>query len=254
MKFTILGYSQIKLIEFGMDTMDALLLRYFIDFKDSKAMIKEKIGEDTFYWLKYDGIVRELPILKLKSDSIYRRLKNMCKINVLKHKTLEKNGTYSYFAIGENYIKLISELNPMPSDSNPVPSGFSSSHPSDLNPEQKINLLDNNSIKYINKYKVILEYLNKKAETKYTFTAKKTQQLIKTRLKDGFTVEDFYMVIDNNVSEWLNTDMEKYLRPETLFGPKFEGYLNQKPKGLTQSYISERDYKKLQSEGVGFSV
>lgn len=34
-------------------------------------------------------------------------------------------------------------------------------------------------------------------------------------------------MIDNKVAEWKGTDMEKFLRPETLFGNKFEGYLNQ---------------------------
>ena len=33
--------------------------------------------------------------------------------------------------------------------------------------------------------------------------------------------------IDKKVSEWQNGDMAKYLRPETLFGTKFDGYLNQ---------------------------
>lgn len=42
-------------------------------------------------------------------------------------------------------------------------------------------------------------------------------------------MEDFKKVIDWKVSEWTGTDMEKYLRPETLFGTKFEGYLNAAP-------------------------
>lgn len=254
MKFTILGYSQIRLIEFGLDTIDAVLLRYFIDFKDSGSMVKKKIGEETFYWLKYDGIIRELPILNLKRDTVYRRLKNMSKNNILKHKTVKNNGVYSYFNIGDNYIKLISDSNPIHSDFNTVSYGFKSNTPSDLNPEQKINLLNNNSIKDINRYKLIIEYLNNKAETKYKFTTKKTQQMINTRFKEGFTVEDCYKVIDNKVTEWINTDMEKYIRPETLFGSKFEGYLNQKGKGGRGSYVNERDSKKLHEDGVGFSV
>jgi uncharacterized phage protein (TIGR02220 family) len=53
--------------------------------------------------------------------------------------------------------------------------------------------------------------------------------LISARLNEGFTVQDFKTVIDNKVSSWFgNKDMEKFLRPETLFGTKFEGYLNEK--------------------------
>ena len=33
-------------------------------------------------------------------------------------------------------------------------------------------------------------------------------------------------MIDKKCSEWLGTDMEQYLRPQTLFGTKFESYLN----------------------------
>ena len=80
----------------------------------------------------------------------------------------------------------------------------------------------------INIYSSIVNYLNKKANTRYRVNNKKTKTLIKARLNEGFTEDDFIKVIDNKVKEWINTDMEKYLRPETLFGTKFEGYLNQK--------------------------
>ena len=46
-------------------------------------------------------------------------------------------------------------------------------------------------------------------------------------MNEKFTVDDFKTVIDKKSREWLGTDMEKYLRPETLFGTKFESYLNQ---------------------------
>ena len=77
-------------------------------------------------------------------------------------------------------------------------------------------------------YSSIIDYLNLKANTKYRSSSNKTKSLIKARINEGYSEEDFKKVIDNKVSEWLNTDMEKYLRPETLFGPKFESYLNQK--------------------------
>ena len=74
----------------------------------------------------------------------------------------------------------------------------------------------------------IVRYLNSKANKQYKATSKKTRSLINARLKEGFTVEDFMRVIDNKVADWKNRkDMEQYLRPETLFGTKFEGYLNE---------------------------
>lgn len=76
-------------------------------------------------------------------------------------------------------------------------------------------------------YQEIIAYLNAKAGTNYKATAKLTQEHINARLNDGFTVADFKKVIENKCSEWKGTEWEKYLRPQTLFGTKFESYLNQ---------------------------
>ena len=93
-------------------------------------------------------------------------------------------------------------------------------------------LNNNNLNKELNNiYKKTVDYLNEKAGTKYKSNSKNTTKHIKARLNDGYTLEDFKTVIDKKCSEWLNTDMEKYLCPDTLFGSKFEKYLNQKING-----------------------
>lgn len=74
--------------------------------------------------------------------------------------------------------------------------------------------------------KIIIEYLNNKTGKNYKHTTPNTIRHITARLNEGFTTDDFYKVIDYKVSEWKGSDYEKYLRPETLFGSKFEGYLN----------------------------
>lgn len=75
----------------------------------------------------------------------------------------------------------------------------------------------------------VIDYLNLKAGTSYRHGIAKTLSLIGARLKDGFTEDDFTLVINNKCAEWIGTDYAKYLRPETLFGTKFESYLNQIP-------------------------
>ena len=83
-------------------------------------------------------------------------------------------------------------------------------------------------------YKEIVDYLNLKATTKYKSSGVKTRDLIKARWNEEFNLDDFKTVIDKKVNEWNHEpipdkeDMRMYLRPSTLFGPKFEGYLNQK--------------------------
>ena len=89
----------------------------------------------------------------------------------------------------------------------------------------------------------IIDYLNQKAGTNYQATTPRTQVLIKARFDEGFDIEAFKVVIDNQVEAWLNTGMASYLRPETLFGPKFEGYLN-RPKVIEQG-LTEKGQKNL---------
>ncbi|WP_349421237.1 conserved phage C-terminal domain-containing protein [Staphylococcus felis] len=86
-------------------------------------------------------------------------------------------------------------------------------------------------------YKEVIDYLNQMTGKQFRSTTKKNQTLIKARVNEGFNLDDFKKVIDNMTSQWLNdSKMNKYLRPETLFGTKFEGYLNQglQPSGMDQ--------------------
>lgn len=80
--------------------------------------------------------------------------------------------------------------------------------------------------KFTEEIKQIIDYLNLKADTKYRASSDNTKKHITARLNQEYTVDDFKHVIDVKCAEWLNTDMEKFLRPETLFGSKFENYLN----------------------------
>lgn len=100
-------------------------------------------------------------------------------------------------------------------------------------------------------YQSIVQYLNQMAGTNYRHTTKKTQQLIKARFQEGFTEDDFKIVIDKKVREWVQDQrFSKYLRPETLFGTKFESYLNEKAGGRNENF-SEQSTKKY-SDGVNF--
>ncbi|MFU1715652.1 phage replisome organizer N-terminal domain-containing protein [Bacillus amyloliquefaciens] len=78
-------------------------------------------------------------------------------------------------------------------------------------------------------YKLIIDLLNKVAGKRFRSTTPKTKKDIKARWNEGFRFEDFKHVILVKTEEWLNDPaMNRYLRPETLFGTKFESYLNQK--------------------------
>ena len=89
-------------------------------------------------------------------------------------------------------------------------------------------------------YQDIINYLNLKTNKHFKNNTSKTRSLIKARIKEGFAVEDFKKVIDKKTDEWLNdSKMNCYLRPETLFGTKFESYLNEKATNKTNNIFLE---------------
>ncbi len=76
--------------------------------------------------------------------------------------------------------------------------------------------------------KVIVEYLNDKIGAHYKPNGKKMKELIRARMNEGYTVEDFKTVIDKKFKSWGNDPkMSLYLRPSTLFGTRFGEYLNE---------------------------
>lgn len=76
----------------------------------------------------------------------------------------------------------------------------------------------------------VVNHLNHRLGTRYQPTTQATRKLVKARLKEGFTVEDMKLVIDKKAAEWVgNPKMAPFLRPDILFGNKFEGYLNSSP-------------------------
>ena len=97
--------------------------------------------------------------------------------------------------------------------------------------------LEETAIKDLEKTKhkelwIPIAYLNQVANKRYKFVDK-TKRLLLARFKEGYTLEDFKQVIDIKTAEWKDSpEFSKYLRPETLFGSKFNGYLNQKPKTI----------------------
>lgn len=112
------------------------------------------------------------------------------------------------------------------------------------------NLYISNSISnsIYNNIKEIIDYLNSKAATHYKSTTASTQRHIKARLNEKYTLDDFKAVIDKKVQEWKGTEFEQYLRPETLFGSKFESYLNAQIKPNKKAVA--RNYTKNELESL----
>lgn len=178
-----------RLIGASEDDFKLLLMkRFIIEFDDGVIVIK--------HWRMHNTL----------SKSRYHETQYLDEKSMLR---LKENGSYSL------------------SDGNPINDGRLIEMYGRTSGEQVENA-DIDLDKDIDKdlYKSIVEYLNQKAGTHYKPSSKATQTKIHARLKEGFTLDNFKTVIDKKVAEWKCTEMEQYLRPETLFGTKFEGYLN----------------------------
>jgi uncharacterized phage protein (TIGR02220 family) len=80
-------------------------------------------------------------------------------------------------------------------------------------------------------FRRIIDYLNEKTGRQFHHARDGTKKHIRARWKEGFDHEDFFFdVIDEKCRQWQeDPKMSKFLRPDTLFGPKFEAYHNEIP-------------------------
>lgn len=247
MKYTLEGFSQeaalsmqatitedgrTKIIK--LDLIDLTIIRWIVDFYPN--MKKILIDGTEYVWLDYSTFVEDMPLLALSNQSLYKRCMKMVRLGVLKHKTVRSKGTFSYYAFGPEYSRLVGGHNraaqapaqgAWADTTNATPEQFQT--PAD-DPQP---LLDEPPSpaqpKEPDPTEEVVDHLNQRAGTHYKSSTANTRKLIKARLKEGFTVDDFKMVIDKKCADWLNNpSMREYLRPETLFGNKFESYLNAK--------------------------
>lgn len=189
----------------------------------------EKIVRDTKYF-DFDTVKVALELYK-KLGLVYESENDMLRISKYEEMIgsesswAEKKRRYRQKKTIEN-----NEVQEIGHNEDSVQDNFRQDIDIDIDIEKEIDI-DNK--KEINKekipYKEIIDCLNNLAKTNYRPTSKETKDKIKARWNEGFRLNDFETVIKNKCNDWLGTDMEKFLRPITLFGTKFESYLNQKP-------------------------
>lgn len=104
------------------------------------------------------------------------------------------------------------------------------------------NSLNNKELSNKDTISNIVNYLNKKLNSNYRVSSKSTVKHINARLNEGYLEEDFFAVIDRMYDKWhADKKMSQYLRPETLFGTKFESYLNMKEVAGTSEFDEWRN-------------
>lgn len=94
-------------------------------------------------------------------------------------------------------------------------------------------------------YKEVIEYLNDKADKNFR-NVESNNKHIRARFNEGYNLKDFEKVIDVKTSQWKNDEnMSKYLRPTTLFGTKFDNYLNEE---IEEVKVDTRNYNAMEKE------
>ena len=229
-----------KCMEWKINAQQGIL---FALLYEAPAWAKEEIIENrTYYFVSRNLILEELPMFFEKSDTVYRNLKVLQEKGLIEYIKQGKKDLIRITAKGKTWNEFKdnnSEKSPsfeQNSEKNPNNLGKKSEKElknSEKNPTNNNTIYNYNNTNILNNiYSQVINYLNEKTERtgkeKYSSTSTKTQKLIKARLREKYELEDFKTVIDKKCKEWLGTDMEKYLRPETLFGNKFESYLKQK--------------------------
>jgi uncharacterized phage protein (TIGR02220 family) len=89
----------------------------------------------------------------------------------------------------------------------------------------------------------IIDFLNDVTGKSYKPNSKVATININARLKEGYTKDDFIKVISIKATKWLNTKFEDYLTPNTLFGNKFESYLNENI--IVEKTKQEQNYEQV---------
>lgn len=143
MKYTVEGFNQAKSVELGLCVADLIILRWFVDFAGTDKMVKRIINDKEYYWIKYEGLLEDLPILSITKDTLYRRLKGLVEKEVLEHITIKEAGTYSFYRLGRNYLALITDSDCYLSEKNPTGYGKKSDRGTEKNPYLNTHLLKN---------------------------------------------------------------------------------------------------------------
>jgi uncharacterized phage protein (TIGR02220 family) len=108
----------------------------------------------------------------------------------------------------------------------PSPSPIPSPSPNPNHKEEKTIVRAKKPVSLSAPVSKIVDHLNLKTGSTFKANSKVTRGHISARLAEGFEVEDFFSVIDHKADEWkTDAEMSQYLRPQTLFGTKFEAYL-----------------------------
>ena len=234
------GFNTAQVIEYGLEDRDLRLISYVYAVQASDYMEYIEENGKLYFWLRNERILGDNPTLCSTEVVLKRIIQNLVDKGIIDKIVRCEIGT----KFKKSYYRVTDKARMM-MFGNPVDPSVKKLEEQQAPEETTVNSNNNNiNIKHNNIIKEVIEYLNKATNSSYRDSTPKTRTLILARIKEGFKLEDFKKVIDNKTRTWLkDTAMCKYLRPETLFGTKFESYLNEisKPKFKSEYFDGSDD-------------
>lgn len=122
MKYSIMGFDQKTLLDINeqghkIDVNDLLILRWLVDFSHTDKMAKLSIGSNTYYWVSYQAVLNDLPLLQIGRRMLAVRLKKMVDAGILTSYLQKSGGTFTMYGFGKRFQSLISSDNKEEQDS-----------------------------------------------------------------------------------------------------------------------------------------
>ncbi|MEA5032320.1 MAG: hypothetical protein VB025_09250 [Sphaerochaeta sp.] len=101
MKFSIMGYSQRRLIELNLGMDETMLLRWFVEYQATGKMRSMMIEGKQYSWVNFTGVLDDIPIIGGSVKTMSRRFERLEAAGVMERKTVRQGGVFTYFRICE---------------------------------------------------------------------------------------------------------------------------------------------------------
>ena len=202
MRYSIEGFSQEKLIKYDLDLKDVMLLRYFLDFINSDTMSKIIINNKPFYWLRYQKLQEDLPILGINNRLVLRRrLKKLEEKKILEHYHKLEGGSFSYYALGENFKELLYKKTENETDSTKKEDRFIK----DLKKNTEIDKVVNEYTENKALRDCITEFIKFRKCINATITTFSLKRILERLSNLAYSDEDKIKIINNSIiNGWRN--------------------------------------------------
>jgi len=107
MRYTILGFSQRRLVELGLSMDEALVLRWFVDYQATGRMRQVVLDGEVWFWVNFAGVLEDIPIAGGSPKTISRRFDRLQDSGILERRTFKEGGVFSCYRLCPDAYKAV---------------------------------------------------------------------------------------------------------------------------------------------------